>query len=123
MAIIGVHALVYSKKADATRAFLRDVLGWRSVDAGQGWLIFAMPPAELAVHPAEGDDGPPDLYLLCDDIDATVAGLKAKGVRTTKIQDAPWGRVTRITVPGGVEFGMYEPKHPLAISKRSRSPG
>ena len=114
MAIIGIHALIYSKKDEATRAFFRDVLGFPSVDAGRGWLIFAAPPAELAVHPAEGDEFH-ELYLMCDDIDATVADLKRKGVSTGPIQEQRWGRVTQIALPSGDELGLYEPRHPTAI--------
>jgi predicted enzyme related to lactoylglutathione lyase len=116
MTIMGVHAILYSKKAEATRAFLRDVLGWRSVDAGEGWLIFAAPPTEIAVHPSEGREEH-ELYLMCDDIAATVAELEKKGIRTAKIQEQPWGRLTQITLPGGQELGMYQPKHPLAIAR------
>lgn len=116
MAIIGMHALIYSKKADETRAFLRDVLGFRAVDAGHGWLIFAAPPAELAVHPADGKEYH-ELYLMCDDIDATCAELRRKGVATSEIQEQSWGRVTQIRLPSGAELGMYEPKHPMAIAR------
>ena len=114
MAIIGLHALIYSKKDEATRAFFRDVLGFPSVDAGRGWLIFAAPPAELAIHPAE-DREYHELYLMCDDIEATIAELKRKGVTTRDIQEEPWGRVTQIRLPSGDELGLYEPKHPTAI--------
>ena len=88
MAIIGLHAIVYSTKHDATRAFFKDVLGLPSVDAGRGWLIFQAPPAEIAVHPSE-EDGHHELFLMCDDIDATVAELKAKGVRPSRSQTSP----------------------------------
>ena len=115
MPIIGLHAILYSKKAEATRAFFRDVLGFPSVDAGQGWLIFAAPPAELAVHPAE-DIEEHELYLMCDDIEATVAELQRKGVVTRPIQDQPWGRLTQVVLPSGDELGLYEPRHPMAIS-------
>ena len=117
MAIIGLHALIYSKKDEATRAFFRDVLGFPSVDAGRGWLIFAAPPAELAIHPAE-DREYHELYLMCDDIDATIAELKRKGVTTRDIQEEAWGRVTQIRLPSGDELGLYEPKHPTAIGMK-----
>jgi len=117
MAIIGLHALIYSKKDEATRAFFRDVLGFPSVDAGRGWLIFAAPPAELAIHPAE-DREYQELYLMCDDIDATIAELKRKGVTTRDIQEEAWGRVTQIRLPSGDELGLYEPKHPTAIGMK-----
>ena len=116
MAIIGMHALLYSKKADETRAFLRDVLGFHPVDAGHGWLIFAAPPAELAVHPAH-DEEYHELYLMCDDIDATIRDLDGKGVKTTPIAEQPWGRVTQISLPSGDTLGLYQPKHPTAIGR------
>ena len=112
--IHGAHVIIYSKDADADRAFLRDVLKYRSVDAGHGWLIFAAPPAELAVHPAE-DEEHHELYLMCDDIDATMRNLQAKGVRTTPVSEQPWGRVTQISLPSGDTLGLYQPKHPTAI--------
>ena len=114
MAIIGMHALMYSKQDEATRRFFRDTLGFASVDAGRGWLIFAMPPAELAIHPAEGEEHH-ELYLMCDDIEATIGELGKKGVVTSPIQERPWGRVTQLRLPSGEELGMYEPKHPTAI--------
>ena len=117
MAIIGLHALIYSKKDEATRAFFRDVLGFPSVDAGRGWLIFAAPPAELAVHPAE-DREYHELYLMCDDIEATIAELERKGISTRGIQEEPWGRVTQIRLPSGDELGLYEPKHATAIGMK-----
>ncbi len=115
MAIIGMHALMYSKNDEATRAFFRDVLGFPSVDAGRGWLIFTAPPAEIAVHPAEGEEYH-ELYLMCDDVDATIADLRAKGVATEPVQDRAWGRVTQLTLPSGAKLGLYEPRHPLAIT-------
>lgn len=118
MAIIGLHAIVYSKKDEATRKFFRDVLGFPSVDAGHGWLIFAMPPAELAVHPSE-DDEYRELYLMCDDIEATRAELKRKGVESSPPQDRPWGRITQVRLPSGGELGIYEPRHPTAIARPS----
>jgi len=116
MAIIGLHAILYAKKDDATRKFFSDVLGLASVDAGRGWLIFEAPPAELAVHPTE-DEGFHELYLMCDDIEKTVAELKAKGVKTSAIKDQPWGRLTHIAMPGGDELGLYQPKHPIALQQ------
>jgi len=116
MAIIGLHAILYSKKHDATRKFFKDVLGLPSVDAGRGWLIFEAPPAEIAVHPAE-DEGFHELYLMCDDIEQTVADLKAKGVQTKEIADQPWGRLTHIVMPDGDQLGLYQPKHPMAIKR------
>jgi predicted enzyme related to lactoylglutathione lyase len=109
-----MHAIMYSKKAEETRRFFADVLGFPSVDAGRGWLIFAAPPSEVAVHPAEADEHH-ELYLMCDDIDATVAELAAKGVVTRPIADRPWGKLTQIVLPSGEEFGLYQPSHPTAI--------
>ena len=120
--INGVHALLYSKDADATRAFFRDVLELESVDAGHGWLIFALPPAELGIHPtSEGNEGPA-LYLMCSDLESTVAKLHDRGVATsTPIADQGWGRVTTIRVPGGLELGLYEPRHPTALALAARA--
>ena len=121
MAIIGLHALMYSKQGEATRRFFRDVLGFPSVDVGHGWLIFAMPPAELAVHPTE-DEEYHELYLMCDDIEATRSDLERKGVKTAPVQEQPWGRLTQITLPSGEELGIYEPKHPMAIKPATAAP-
>jgi catechol 2,3-dioxygenase-like lactoylglutathione lyase family enzyme len=107
-----VHAIVYSRDAEATRAFFRDVLELDFVDAGGGWLIFALPPAELGVHPTEG---PPkhELYLMCDDVDATAAELEAKGVTLSRpVSDEGFGRVAYLDVPGIGDLGLYEPHHP-----------
>jgi len=110
--ITGAHAIIYSPDADAVRAFLDDVVGLPSVDAGQGWLIFALPPAEVAAHPTD-DAGHHELYLMCDDIRATVAELKARGAEFSRpIAEERWGSVTTIALPGGGELGLYEPKHP-----------
>jgi catechol 2,3-dioxygenase-like lactoylglutathione lyase family enzyme len=111
--ISGAHAIIYSRDADADRAFFRDVLGFSSVDAGGGWLIFALPPAELAVHPIKADDRH-ELFLMCDDVDATIADLKWKGVECGSIDDQPWGRLTQIRLPGGGTLGLYQPTHPVA---------
>src|ERR1700716_630962 len=110
--ISGVHALIYSHDAAADRAFFRDVLGLNSVDSGGGWLIFALPPAELAMHPVEGP-GHHELYLMCDDVEATVANLAAKGVEFTRpVHDEGWGLLTYIKIPGGGQLGLYQPTHP-----------
>ena len=112
--ITGAHAVIFSKDADADRAFFREVLGFAAVDAGGGWLIFALPPAELAVHPAE-EGGRAELYLLCDDVAATVAALQAEGIEVTRpVSDQGWGLLTAIALPGGVELGLYQPRHPTA---------
>ncbi len=110
--ISGVHAVVFSCEADKVRAFFADVLGLAAVDAGSGWLIFALPPAELAVHPADGD-GQHELYLMCDDIHATLAELRAKGVEVAReVSDQRWGLMAAIRLPDGSELGIYEPRHP-----------
>ena len=109
--ISGVHAIVFTPAADEVTAFFRDTLGLPSVDAGGGWLIFALPPAELAVHPAETPSQ--ELYLMCDDLDATVAALDERGVKLTRsITEASWGRVTAIALAGGTELALYQPRHP-----------
>jgi len=109
--ISGIHMILYSKHAGAVRAFLDDILELPSVDAGGGWPIFGAPPTELAVHPT---DGAPEheLYLMCDDINAVVAKLSAKGVESTPIEDRGWGLVTTITIAGDERLGLYEPRHP-----------
>ena len=113
--ITGMHAIVFSPEAAKARAFFADVLNLRSVDAGNGWLIFALPPAELAVHPADGD-GRHELYLMCDDIHATVAELRAKGVEVTRdISDQGWGLLTAIRLPDGEEVPIYQPRHPSPL--------
>jgi predicted enzyme related to lactoylglutathione lyase len=115
--ITGVHALIFNPDADAVRAFCRDVLELDSVDAGGGWLIFKLPPAELGVHPVEGSEpGHHELYLMCDDLEQTIAELQAKGVEfATGITDAGFGRVTWLTIPGGARLALYEPRHATAI--------
>ena len=110
MGISGAHTILYADDAEAARAFFRDVLGFPAVDAGAGWLIFALPPAELAVHP--GASGAHRLYLMCDDLAATMAELAAKGVALGPVHEERWGRVTTIAVPGAGDVGLYEPAHP-----------
>jgi catechol 2,3-dioxygenase-like lactoylglutathione lyase family enzyme len=111
--ITGLHAIVYAEDADKARAFFRDTLGLSNVDAGDGWLIFRAPPAELAVHP--GGEAH-ELYLMCDDINSTVASLTARGVEfTTPVTDQGWGLLTTLRIPGAGTLGLYEPKHPTAI--------
>jgi catechol 2,3-dioxygenase-like lactoylglutathione lyase family enzyme len=114
MMITGAHAVIHSDRADEVRAFLRDVLGFSGVDAGGGWLVFGLPPAELAVHPAEGE-GQHELYLMCDDLAATMAELGARGVEFGPVSEQRWGRLTSIGLPGGGQLGLYEPRHPTAI--------
>ena len=112
--ISGAHMIVYSKDAEADRAFFRDVLGFASVDAGHGWLIFAMPPAEAAFHPSDANDVH-ELYFMCEDLKAEMASLAEKGVRSSDVQEARWGSITKIQLPGGGKVGLYQPRHPTAI--------
>jgi len=114
--ITGMHAIVFSPEAEKVRAFFADVLGLSSVDAGGGWLIFALPPAELAVHPADGD-ARHELYLMCDSIDATLAELRGKGVEVAQdVTDQGWGLLATIRLPDGSEFPIYEPRHPSPLA-------
>ena len=113
--IRGAHVILYSADAEADRAFLRDVLGLASVDSGGGWLIFQLPPAEVAVHPAE-TSGATELYLVCDDVEATVADLTGRGVAVEgEISDQGWGRLATIRLPGGGRLGIYEARHATAF--------
>jgi len=111
--IFGAHLVVYSKNAEADRAFFRDVLGLESVDAGHGWLIFALPPAEAAFHPSKEDTR--ELYFMCDDLKAEMASLARKGVKCSKVEEARWGSITKMELPGGGNVGLYQPKHPTAF--------
>jgi catechol 2,3-dioxygenase-like lactoylglutathione lyase family enzyme len=111
--ISGAHFILYSRDAEADREFFRDILKLPYVDAGEGWLIFALPPAELAIHPSEGD-GSHELYLMCDDLKATIKALKEKKIGCSPPVDRGWGVLARVKLPGGGELGLYQPKHPLA---------
>ncbi|MEU9020734.1 VOC family protein [Actinomadura sp. NPDC048394] len=112
--INGAHVIIYSRDADADRAFLRDVLGLPDVDAGAGWLIFKLPPAELAAHPTEGAPRH-EFYLMCDDIHATLDDLAGRGVQVDgPVQDRGWGLLAAIRLPSGGELPIYQPRHPLA---------
>ena len=115
--IFGAHVIIFSNDASADRAFLQDVLGFPSVDAGHDWLIFALPTAELAVHPSD-DDLRHELYLMCDDVEKTIAELKSKGVVCSEVRDAEWGLLTSIALPSGGKLGMYQPRHALAIGTK-----
>lgn len=123
--ITGAHAIVYAEDAEATRRFFRDVLELPYVDDGGGWLIFALPPAELGVHPT-GDSTSAarhELYLTCDDIEATVRELRARGVEfVSEITDEGWGRLTALRVPGGGVMGLYEPRHSTAFGLEAAPP-
>ncbi len=121
MAIVGVHMLLYSSEPDALRTMLRDTFGFKSVDAGDGWLIFALPPSELGVHPAEGPTYASgvrhQVTLMCDDIRSTVAELRTKGVQIdAEPEDEGFGVTAMMTLPGGVRVMLYEPRHAMAIS-------
>jgi hypothetical protein len=108
--IIGAHSILYSKSPEADRRFLRDVLAFPSVDVGDGWLIFGLPPAEVAVHPSDENDVH-EFYLMCDDVDGFVAQMKARKIACAPSQDMGWGRLTHVTLPGGGRLGVYEPRH------------
>jgi len=123
--ITGAHLLLYSENPDADRAFLRDVLGFRFVDVGGGWLIFALPSAEVAIHAFDGASGQLHgerqllgavLYLMCDDLGSYLETLTAKGVRYSEIAEAPWGIKTTLVLPSGGEIGLYQPTHPTALN-------
>ena len=112
--ITGAHVIINSRDADADRAFIRDVLGFPHIDSGGGWLIFKSPPGEMAVHPTDGPESH-QLYLMCDDVEATLAELAAKGVESTgPVSDEGWGLLTALRLPGGGELGLYEPRHQTA---------
>ena len=117
--ITAAHVVIYSKDADADRAFFKNVLGFRSVDAGQGWLIFAMPAAEVAFHPDEQNNRH-ELFLTCDNLKAQIAALEKKGVRFDETTEQRWGTSTSIHLPGGGVLGLYEPKHPVTFGRPRR---
>jgi len=127
--ILGSHILFYSKDPEADRAFFRDALGFRSVDVGEGWLIFAMPPAEAAFHPTDHAFTQQHggqallgavLYLMCDDLKAFAASLKNKNIQCSAFQEAGWGTSTTIPLPSGGAIGMYQPRHPTAFNLKSK---
>jgi hypothetical protein len=108
--IIGAHSIIYSTNPDEDRAFFRDVLKLTSVDVGHGWLIFGLPPAEVAVHPSDRNDVH-EFYLMCDDIEALVTEMKRFGIACAPVQDQHWGLLTHLTLPGGGKLGIYQPRH------------
>ena len=125
--INGSHFLLYSRDAEADRNFLRDVLQFQSVDAGRGWLIFALPPAEVAVHPASAEapaanaeDGVigAAVYLMCDDLGVEMTRLNSRNVKFSAVETAPWGMVTTFSLPSGAKVGLYQPTHPTALNLR-----
>lgn len=119
--IHGAHVIIYSKNADADRAFFRDVLKYPAADAGHGWLIFALPPSEVAVHPSEKNDVH-ELYLMCDDVEATMAEMKVAKIECSPVHEERWGSVTHLTLPGGGKLGIYQLKHasPLQQPKKAK---
>jgi catechol 2,3-dioxygenase-like lactoylglutathione lyase family enzyme len=112
--ISGAHVIIYSKNADADRAFFRDVLGFKSVAASHGWLIFALPPAEAAFHPSD-KDGDHELYFMCDDLKSEMAALERKGINCSRVEEQRWGSITKMSLPSGGDIGLYQPKHPTAL--------
>ena len=114
--IFGAHVIIFSRDADADRAFLRDIIGFSALDVGGGWLVFALPPAELAVHPDE-ENGQHEVFLVTDDLDGDMASLAKKGVACSKVHEARWGSVTRISLPGGGDVALYQSKVPLALRR------
>jgi hypothetical protein len=130
--IFGTHLLLYSRDPEVDRTFFRDVLGFAHVDAGGGWLIFALPPAEMGVHPAEGDLPQGDaghepamvtLHLMCDNLGKTLDELASKGVDHAELREAEWGVATSICLPGGARLGLYEPRHALAVKATASGSG
>jgi hypothetical protein len=111
--VFGAHIVLYSRDAEADRAFLAEVFGWESTDAGGGWLIFGLPPAEIAVHPADAPDA--QLYLMCDDLAVEIERLTALGVECSAVEEARWGVITTVGLPGGGRVGVYEPRHPTMV--------
>jgi len=120
--IIGAHSILYSRDSEADRAFLRDVIGMPHVDVGQGWLIFGLPPAEVAVHPSE-ENNVHEFYLMCDDVDGFVAEMKERDVECGPVQSMGWGRLTQVELPGGGKLGVYQPRHarPKAMAVRRKA--
>ncbi len=117
----GAHLVLFSTDAEADRRFLSECFDLRGIDAGGGWLSLALPPAEVAVHPADAPGAA--LYLMCEDLEAELAGLAARGVATSPVEEARWGSISMISMPGGGVLGLYQPSHPLAISKPGSEAG
>jgi len=119
--ITGAHSIIYSKNPETDRAFLRDVLGLPNVDVGGGWLIFGLPPAEVAVHPSD-ENGVHELFLICDDVQAFIAEMKDRGIACGPVQNPGWGMLTEVKLPGGGKLGVYQPRHarpkPMVAAKR-----
>lgn len=121
--IVGAHSIIYSKSPVADRAFFRDALGLPGVDVGEGWLIFGLPPAEVAVHPSSENDVH-ELYLMCDDVKGFVGGMKKRGIECGPVMDRGWGLLTEVKLPGGGKLGVYQPRHarprPVAAPRAQR---
>lgn len=122
--IHGAHVILYSKNSEADRAFFKDVLKYPYADAGHGWLIFALPPAEIALHPADGQDEQErhELYLMCDDVQAFMREMAAKNIACAPVQEQRWGLLTNLTLPGGGKLGVYEPRHASPLKKAASKP-
>jgi hypothetical protein len=125
--ITGAHSIIYSTNPEADRAFLRDVLAFPHVDVGEGWLIFGLPPAEVAVHPGD-ENGAHELYLMCDDVEAFVAAMSARSIACAPVMNRGWGLLTEVTLPGGGKLGVYQPRHarpaatgPAAAAKKGQA--
>jgi hypothetical protein len=118
--ITGAHSIIYSKKPELDRKFFEEVLKFPKVDIGHGWLIFALPPSEIAVHPSS-KNGVHEFYLMCDDVESFVKEMKEKKIKCSKIDKQPWGHLTYITLPGGGELGVYESKHESPVWSKGRS--
>jgi hypothetical protein len=122
--IVGVHSIIYSTNPEADRGFFRDVLRLPNVDVGEGWLIFGLPPAEVAVHPSD-ENGLHEFYLMCNNIETFLAAMKARGIACEPVQNRGWGLLTQVTLPGGGKLGVYQPRHarPKAMAMGSAEPG
>lgn len=120
MKILGAHVIVYSKKADADRKFLAGLFGTKGADAGGGWMIYALPPAEIAVHPSD-EGSSHELYVMVDDVEAFVSAMKKKKVKCAPISEQRWGLLTSVTLPSGAELGVYQPKHASPIIRTARA--
>ena len=118
--ITGAHVIIYTKDPEADRAFFRDILGFRSVDAGQGWLIFALPASEAAFHPAE-QNGAHEIYLMCDNLANEIKSLKARKVPCSAVHEERWGSITRVSLPGGGKLGLYQPRHKTSMEDDAKS--
>jgi hypothetical protein len=123
--IIGAHSIIYSTNPDADRAFLRDVLKLTNVDVGGGWLIFGLPPAEVAVHPSNENDVH-EFYLMCDDVQSLTADMQKRNIACSPVQEMDWGLLTQVTLPGGGKLGIYQPRHarpkPMSVGKTATRP-